>query len=377
MRGGAPGENPARLAVGPMSKNTVEAVVAVAYRRNKPMMLIPSRRQVEAESQGSGYVEGWNTRTFAQYVRSRDPEGLLMLCRDHGGPYQNTAEIRDRYTVAEAMSSALESLREDVVAGFHLLHIDTSAGGADEPEIGTAIDRAVDLYGRVADFAESVGRRPLFEVGFEAQGVETNDPDEFAEQVGEMVRRLRTEGLPLPTFVVAQTGTKVVETSNIGRLRATPEQVSANIRKLADVVARYGMSLKAHNCDYLSHADLMQLIRGGVVAINIAPELGVAETRAFLQILNELGLTYETDRFLQLAYDSLAWRKWLAPDSAASTTERAVMAGHYVYNSAEFQEIKKSAQEAAYPADIDGSLRRRLENVIESYAHALTPLAVA
>jgi tagatose-1,6-bisphosphate aldolase non-catalytic subunit AgaZ/GatZ len=377
MRSGAPGENLARLAVGPMSKNAVEAAVAVAYRRNERMMLIPSRRQVEAESQGSGYVEGWNTRAFAQYVRSRDPEGLLMLCRDHGGPYQNTAEIRDRYSVAEAMMSALESLREDVKAGFHLLHIDTSAGEAGEADIGTAIDRAVDLYGRVADFAESVGRRPLFEVGFEAQGIETNDPDEFGEQVSEMVRRLRAEGLPLPTFVVAQTGTKVVETSNIGTLRATPEQVSANIRKLADVVARYGMGLKAHNCDYLSPTDLMQLVRGGVVAINIAPELGVAETRAFLHILNELGLADEADRFLQLAYDSLAWRKWLAPDSAASTTERAVMAGHYVYSSPEFQEIRKSAQEAAQPADIDVYLRRRLENVIESYAHALTPLAVA
>jgi hypothetical protein len=53
------------------------------------------------------------------------------------------------------------------------------------------------------------------------------------------------------------------------------------------------------------------------------------------------------------------------------------MAGHYVYSSPEFQDIRKSAQEAAQPADIDVYLRRRLENVIESYAHALTPLAVA
>jgi len=300
-----------------------------------------------------------------------------MLCRDHGGPYQNPAEIRDNYTAAEAMKSALESLREDVTAGFHLLHIDTSADGAGEAEISTAIERAVALYGDIVDFADSVGRRPLFEVGFEAQGIETNDPDEFREQVGEMVRRLRQEALPLPAFVVAQTGTKVVETSNIGGLKTTPAQVSATVAKLADVVAQHGIGLKAHNCDYLSPADLVHLVHGRVAALNIAPELGVAETRAFLHILGELGLTDEADRFLQLAYDSLAWRKWLAPGSAASTTERAVLAGHYVYNTATFQEIRKSAQDAAYPRDIDVYLRGRLADVIGSYAHALTPLAAA
>jgi hypothetical protein len=263
-----------------------------------------------------------------------------------------------------------------VTAGFDLLHIDTSADGAGEAEISTAIERAVALYGEIADFAESAGRRPLFEVGFEAQGIETNDPDEFREQAGEMVRRLRKEALPLPTFVVAQTGTKVAETSNIGGLKTAPAQVSATIRKLADVVAQYGMGLKAHNCDYLRPADLTHLVRGGVVALNIAPELGVAETRAFLGILGELGLTDEADRFLQLAYDSLAWRKWLAPGSAASTTERAVMAGHYVYSTAAFREVRKSAQDAAYPRDIDVYLRERLEDVIESYARALAAPAV-
>ena len=48
-----------------------------------PLGLIPSRRQVDHES---GYVNGWVTETFCNYVRSKTDKVLLV--RDHGGPNQ-------------------------------------------------------------------------------------------------------------------------------------------------------------------------------------------------------------------------------------------------------------------------------------------------
>jgi tagatose-1,6-bisphosphate aldolase non-catalytic subunit AgaZ/GatZ len=179
---------PARLGVGPMSRNAVDAALAVAHRRREPLMLIPSRRQVEAAGQGGGYVEGWTTQTFARYVRDRDPDRLLLLCRDHGGPYQNPQERRLRHTAADAMACAAQSFREDIRQGFDLLHIDTSADLDGTADVATAIDRAA--------------------------------------------------GLPAPTFVVAQTATKVAETRNTGALTLAPYAVESAVRELAGETCR-------------------------------------------------------------------------------------------------------------------------------------------
>ena len=68
-----------KLFIGPMSKEIVDAVIDYPA----PLGLIPSRRQVDHES---GYVNGWVTETFCEYVRSRTDNVLLV--RDHCGPNQ-------------------------------------------------------------------------------------------------------------------------------------------------------------------------------------------------------------------------------------------------------------------------------------------------
>ena len=56
-------------------------------------MLIASRRQIESEKLGRGYVNNWSTEEFAEYVRKEMIKIIkLYLCRDHGGPYQNEDE---------------------------------------------------------------------------------------------------------------------------------------------------------------------------------------------------------------------------------------------------------------------------------------------
>lgn len=364
---------PSRVGVGPMSKNAVDATINVATRANQPLMLIPSRRQVETASQGGGYVEGWNTVTFTDYVRSNDPAGLVLLCRDHGGPYQSPRERAERLDIDAAMASALESYKEDIRRGFDLLHIDTSMDldGVAEPE--AAVRRAVALYGECVEYSRSIGAETMFEIGFEDQGHDTNQPSEFEDQLDEALALLHKEDLPMPTFVVAQTATKVVEMRNVGAMVTAPSAVTFAVRALVDITERRGIALKAHNCDYLDDKTITALSTAGVHAMNVAPEFGVVETTAFIDLLGELGLRVQVERFLALAYESRSWVKWMAPDTAATDYDRAVIAGHYVYNTDHFREIKQLAVEVARRkgVDVDARLRGAVERSIEHYARPL------
>ena len=364
---------PARLGVGPMSKNTVDASLRVSARNQQPLMLIPSRRQVEAAAQGGGYVEGWDTATFAEYVRANDVGKRVLLCRDHGGPYQAPRERAERLTVDAAMASALESYKEDIRCGFDLLHIDTSMDLHGVATASDAIERAVTLYGECNEYARSVGTKQMFEIGFEDQGYDTNEPIEFEELLHETLTGLKRADLPIPTFVVAQTATKVVETHNAGAMVTAPNAARFAVRALADITERHGIALKAHNCDYLEEQTVNGLVSAGVHAMNVAPEFGVVETRAFIEVLDDLDLRVQLERFLALAYESRSWSKWMASDTTASDYDRAVVAGHYVYSTDRFREIKQAAADVAFAQgmEIDVRLRNAVERAIEHYARPL------
>ena len=100
------------LAVGPMSKNCVEATIEIANEKKVPIMMIASRRQIDSKEFGGGYVNSWDTKKFSNYVKKRDKNKFITLCRDHGGPWQNSLEIkktkfdcsqsRIRFTISEA-----------------------------------------------------------------------------------------------------------------------------------------------------------------------------------------------------------------------------------------------------------------------------------
>ena len=103
-----------QLGIGPMSIHCVDAVIEMANAARHPLMLVASRRQIEAASKGGGYVNNWTTKTFAQYVRERDKGGYVVLCRDHGGPWQNRTEVNKKLSIDEAMASAKESFSIDI-----------------------------------------------------------------------------------------------------------------------------------------------------------------------------------------------------------------------------------------------------------------------
>lgn len=336
------------VGIGPVSRTTVDAALAVARRTRTPLMLIPSRRQVDADEFGGGYL-GWTTRQFADHVRARDPHGLTLLCRDHGGPWMHTAEA-DIAAPHEALDSCVRSFTADLDAGFGLLHIDTSEGrpGTGPVPARTAAARLVELYARCHAEATARGSRVAYEIGFEPQDVSTNDPDEFKAALRLVLEGIEAAGAPRPRYVVAQTGTKVAELRNVGRFH-NPEARAETLRQVSTLAAichQEGVRLKAHNCDYLTTEETVSLLRAGVDAFNVAPEYGVCETRTLLRVLDELEMDRAKEEFLRLAHDSGKWRKWMLDPTGATDTERAVVAGHYVFGTEEGLRIRAEAAHA-------------------------------
>ena len=102
--------------------------------------------------------------------------------------------------------------------------------------------------------------------------------------------------------------------------------------------------MKEHNTDYLSTDSLIWQPRLGIHAANIAQEFGVAETRAFVEILEKNNQNSLLDDFLCLSYDSKKWSKWMLNETSASKKDKSIIAGHYIFSSEEFYQIKKEAE---------------------------------
>ncbi|MBI1860513.1 MAG: tagatose-6-phosphate kinase [Deltaproteobacteria bacterium] len=287
---------------------------------------------------------GTPRRTFAQDVRARDPNGLILLGRDHGGPWQHPLELDRNYDEARALRSAIDSYREDIDNGFDLLHIDTGSSLHGEPSVEKAVERMVILYDWCIRYAALHEKEIGIEVGAEDQRNEAADPKSFAVTHDKIVQSLRAKGLPLPLFEVAQTGTKVVEDRNTGVFTqvSRQSQTARNVRGMVEIAGRDGVYIKAHNCDYLNDQELKAFAGLGVGGINVAPELGVFETRSLLRLLEARGLTEEKAAFVVLAQRSGKWKKWLSDGRRATSVECAVLGGHYVFATEECVRIKET-----------------------------------
>lgn len=362
------------LGVGVVSRLTVEATIELANEHSVDLMLIASRRQVDTDALGAGYVEGWTAARFAGFVRARDTGGRVLLCRDHGGPWQNARELSDRRSEADAMASARASYDEDIAAGFSVLHIDTSVSPDGEPPADVALDRLFALHLHCTETARRLGRDVAFEIGTEEQDAVTHGLDGLSGMLDHVRAFCRDQGVEPPLFAVAQTGTKVMETRNVGsfgspyRIRdEMPSEIY--VPRLVARLREHGVLLKQHNTDYLSRETLRWLPMYGIAAANVAPEFGVTETRALLHVLEANGLLALRDRFLELALASGKWRKWMLADSRAGDRERAVIAGHYVFSTPEFAAIRHdaSARLGARGVDLDGHLKSRVKGAIRRY----------
>ena len=340
--------NSTLLGVGPMSVNCVDSVLELANEYNAPIILIASRRQIDSEQFNGGYVNNWTTSEFTNYVRNKDKRKNIILARDHGGPWQNNNEIEQKMNLDQAMRSAKDSFKSDIDAGLEVLHIDPSIDINGLVSKDKLMDRLFELYEYCWDYAKKSNKEIAFEVGTEEQSGSTNTPEDLNETLYLTEKFCNKNKIPFPTFVVIQTGTKVMEIKNIGTFDSplrVENEIAAEIQvpKMIEICKNFNVFMKEHNTDYLSDESLLWHPRLGIHAANVAPEFGVAETVAFLQILEKNNLRSLALKFIELSHNSKKWHKWMLPNSPASVREKAIISGHYIFSTPQFIELKKEA----------------------------------
>jgi len=361
------------LGVGPMSINCVDAAIELANENDVPMFLIASRRQIDSEQFGGGYVENWSTKQFANYVTEKDVGNNIILARDHGGPWQNELEKIQNMDLKDAMQSAKDSYRADIDAGFHMLHIDPSVDLHSKPNVDQILERVYELYDFCCSYAKQKKQDIIFEIGTEEQSGGNNTQEELEYTLEKMREFCKLNNFPFPSFVVIQAGTRVMETRNVGSFDS-PIRVAnelppeIQIPRMIYICNKYGIWMKEHNTDYLSTESLRWQPRLGIHAANIAPEFGVAETRAFVKILKETDQLDLLDQFLAASYNSMKWKKWMLNDTTANDFDRSIIAGHYIFSTDECLEIKASARKKI--KNLDAHLKNEVKISIFRYMKA-------
>lgn len=360
------------LGVGVVSKNCVDATIELADEYRIPLILILSRRQVDSAEFNGGYVNNWTTASFAEYVADRDKKGNVILARDHGGPWQNDVEKKERMSVRHAMASAKKSFKADIEAGIDVIHIDTSMDIHGAPSVGDVLQRLFELYEYCWSETQHYRRDIIFEIGTEEQRESPNSKDELEYLLNEVFKFCQEGNLPKPTFVVVQTGTKVMETRNVGTfdypLRIVDELPAIiQVPRTIETCKKFNVFVKEHNADYLSDESLAWHPKLGIHSANVAPEFGVAETIAFIDLLRKNKMDKFAEDFLEIAYESNKWRKWMVPETTCTETEKAIIAGHYIFSDERFIEIKRQAQASLSGTEIDDWLKYCIKQNILRY----------
>lgn len=393
------GEQFTTLGIGPMSKPLIKATLELAQEKDFPIMLIASRNQVDSDEFGHGYVRDWDQDRFVADVLEVEKEigfdGLCYLCRDHGGPWQRDEERSAKLPVKEAMERCIRSYKHDMDAGFDLLHIDPTK----DPEyaMGTVpfdlvIDRTVEIIEELEKYRRERG---LPEIGYEAGTEETNGGltgvEAFSNFIDVLVEKLAAKGIKAPEFVVGQTGTLTRLTENVGNFnRENAALLSAN-------AAKHGVGVKEHNGDYLSDKILLEHPVIDVTAMNVAPEFGVVETRAYLELAKVEERCVSADKLSGLkeemsvyAVRSERWRKWVVGDMTTASVDTVLenkelteqitdICGHYTYEIPSVKEKIEKMLANLKEIGVDGEayVNYQLKNSIDRYAfcfkmHGLT-----
>ena len=360
------------LGIGPMSKNCVDVVIDLANTYKIPLMLIASRRQIESKELGSGYVNNWSTEEFSRYVHEHDKNRNILLCRDHGGPYQNENENKQNLSYDEIMKKAKESFRVDIESNFKIIHIDPTENPILDLTVDEMLNRIYELY----DFCYSVAQQHKKQISIEISlGKEDGGISSFSE-IKYAINKLETfcnnKNLPLPLFMVVKTGNHVMENKNIGILdeivngRGLEEEME--IKKIINFCNNKKIMVKEHNGDYLADHTLRYHPKIGIHAINVAPEFGVIETKSILSWFEKNNLNNFKDKFLEISYNSKKWEKWMLLNSSTTKIDKAIISGHYVFSSSEFIDLKKNILEKIpNPHDFDIYLKSEIKKSILRY----------
>ena len=317
-----------KLFLGPMSKNIVDAAIEFNNETDVPITFIPSRRQVDYDG---GYVNGWTTETFQDYV----DDSCIQIERDHGGKYQgkeNNNWWRDDY-ISYAYDCEF----------FDMIHIDPWKGAGKGDKF---FDIGIDITINDIRACHAMDSFVKFEVGTE-EALYPMTPVMLNYMMERLYKDLPLDIYEKIVYIVIQSGTSLEGTRNIGKYS------EARLKEMILVAKKWGKKTKEHNGDYLPVSQIHDKFALGLDAINIAPELGVIETDCYLN--NNIDLL----KFNDICYKSGKWKKWVKDDTEISLKDRIRICGHYVFSTPEFQDIKPQG----YDEEVKDRIKTKLKEL--------------
>jgi hypothetical protein len=323
-----------RLGFGPMSREVITAICNYSQEKQHPLMLISSRNQIDADS---GYV--MTTPEYRQLLKTL-PTDYIWTCRDHCGPY--FLDVEKGLPLRDAVEATKKTIAYDIEQGYDLIHIDTS--------------RVEDTYGIAEElfkFCLDLNPNIRFEFGTEenvgvAAGIIKYKHDvAFAKNITNI------------EFVVAQTGSLCHEDHQHG---AFDYQAAV---ELVGVANANGVRLKEHNADYLTPIEIKLRHDAGVHALNIAPQLGVVQTKLLRAIASKYAVD-EWNKFAEVVLASRRWTKWTDLDN---DLQRVNVAGHYCFASPEYKILidKLTSVGVNWQKEVSSSIY----NVLDTYTQNL------
>ena len=361
------------LGVGPMSKNCIDASIEISNEHDVPLMLIASRRQIDSTQSGGGYVNNWTTEKFSEYVKTHDKNKNIILCRDHGGQWQNDYEKNDKLDLAEAMESAKKSFLTDIKSDFQIIHIDPTIDIHSKISTEQIFERVFDLYEYCNTVSKKLNKKIVFEISLGKEDGGFDSYEEIKHVVSKMESFCSKMNFPLPYFLVVRTGNHVMELQNVGSFESIfldkkQTTYKTNLLKIIELCNKHQIRIKEHNTDYLSDKALQIHPEIGIHAANVAPEFAVVETRAFLSLLKKNQLEAELEKFIEISYSSKKWEKWMLDNSQLGKQEKAIISGHYIFGKNEFIELKNDVEnKISLDVSLDSYLKTEIKKSVIRY----------
>ena len=317
-----------KIGMGPMSIIVNDVLARYARDRQQPIMFIASRNQVDA---ASGYV--MTTKELAEQLESLRNE-FIMVCRDHCGPY--FLDVEKSLSLRDAVEATKKTIAGDIENGFDLIHIDTSR-----------CDDAYHIADELFNFCLKLNPNIKFEFGTEenvgvAAGVKKYQEDvKFASQ------------FPNMEFVVAQTGSLTMEDRQVGSFDVPM------VKKLVNYAETAQVKLKEHNADYLTAEQIQLRRQAGVHACNIAPQLGVIQTKTILRLADQFDI--DSSSFKHAVLDSGKWTKWIID---GDDTVKIAVAGHYLFSKDVY---KKLEDKLSWHCDVAREVEKEIVDCLDLY----------
>ena len=325
-----------RLGFGPMSREVITAICNYAQENKQPLMLISSRNQIDADS---GYV--MTTPEYRSLLQTL-PTEYIWTCRDHCGPY--FLDVEKGLDLRAAVEATKKTIAYDIEQGYDLIHIDTSRVGDAE-----TFNIAEELF----EFCLKFNPKIQFEFGTEENVGVAAGIIKYKQDVA------FAKNIPNIKFVVAQTGSLCHEDHQAGIF-----DYAAAV-ELVGVANANGVQLKEHNADYLTPAEIQLRRDAGVHALNIAPQLGVVQTK----LLRALASKYAPTEWAEFAQVVLASRRRTKWTDLNDDLQKVNVAGHYSFASPEYQRLVDKLQ--ASNVDWQGEVSCAIYSILDTYTKNL------